>query len=184
MEQVQGGTIPQPVNALGLAGFICSLVGIPSVGLLSVVGLILSLVALRQEPRGFAIAGVILGALGLCGWVVALFVFGAAILAALGLVAALAITEPERTELSVESIALHAAIESHRGRTGSLPESLDSLNLAEALRRDPWGNLYRYEVVPGERGFRIMTGGHDGLPDTEDDLDIAHFEHLEGGGGR
>ena len=44
-------------NGLGLAGFIVSLVGICSGGVLSPIGLVLSIVGLFREPRGFAIAG-------------------------------------------------------------------------------------------------------------------------------
>src|SRR5688572_25362426 len=61
------GFVPQqasPQNGLGIAGFITSLVGWISCGVLSPIGLILSLIALGKQPRGFAIAGAIIGALG------------------------------------------------------------------------------------------------------------------------
>ncbi|WP_188667685.1 DUF4190 domain-containing protein [Tersicoccus solisilvae] len=55
---------PAPGRGLGIAGFILSLLG-P----LTVLGLILSIVALIQSrragrPNGFAIAGIVIGALG------------------------------------------------------------------------------------------------------------------------
>ena len=54
-----------PSNGLGIAGFIVSLVGIVgSCGLLCPVGLLMSIIAMRREPRGFAIAGLIIGLLG------------------------------------------------------------------------------------------------------------------------
>jgi hypothetical protein len=51
-------------NGLGLASFIVSLVGLISAGILSPVGAIMGLIAMRREPKGFAIAGFVLGLLG------------------------------------------------------------------------------------------------------------------------
>ncbi|MFT7619296.1 MAG: hypothetical protein ACI97A_002946 [Planctomycetota bacterium] len=48
-------------NGLGFAGFILSCLGIFSCGLASVPGFLLSLYAVFKEPRGYAIAGIILG---------------------------------------------------------------------------------------------------------------------------
>src|SRR3954447_25698103 len=50
-----------PTNGLGLAGSITSLVGIVTCGVLSPVGLLLSLIGLLKSPRGFAVAGTVLG---------------------------------------------------------------------------------------------------------------------------
>lgn len=73
-------------NGLGLAGFIVSLVGLVSRGLISPVGLVMSIVALKREPKGFAIAGLVLGILSSV-WIVIGLAFGlfAAIPAALGI---------------------------------------------------------------------------------------------------
>ena len=63
-------------NSLAIAGFVCSLLGLAccGCGILSVVGLVLSLIALNranqspdQAGRGLAIAGIVLAALGLLG---------------------------------------------------------------------------------------------------------------------
>jgi hypothetical protein len=58
--------LPAPAsNDLGLAGFIVSLLGLVlSGGLLCPVGLVLSAMALRREPRGFAVAGFVIGLVG------------------------------------------------------------------------------------------------------------------------
>src|SRR6185503_10603697 len=53
-----------PSNNLGLAGFVTSLLGLLSCGVLSPIGLLLSLIGLTKRPRGFAIAGTILGLIG------------------------------------------------------------------------------------------------------------------------
>src|SRR5690606_10490150 len=63
---------PADSNGMGVAGFLISLVGMCSGGVLSPIGLILSLIAVGREPRGFAIAGIVLGALGSCGFIVTL----------------------------------------------------------------------------------------------------------------
>ncbi len=55
---------PRRSNGLGVAGFVVSLVGVFTLGLLCPVGLLLSLMALLRSPRGFAFAGVVIGLLG------------------------------------------------------------------------------------------------------------------------
>lgn len=51
-------------NGLGTAGFVCSLLGLLTCGFLSPLGFLFSLFALLKAPRGMAIAGFILGAVG------------------------------------------------------------------------------------------------------------------------
>ena len=51
-------------NGLGLASFIVSIIGLVSAGILSPVGAVMGLIAIRREPRGFAIAGLVIGLLG------------------------------------------------------------------------------------------------------------------------
>lgn len=53
-------------NGWGMAGLILGILQIFTLGLLAPIGLIVSLLGLRKEPRGAAIAGVVLnGALGI-----------------------------------------------------------------------------------------------------------------------
>jgi len=71
---------------LGLASFIVSLVGLASGGVLSIVGLILGAVAMRRTPRGFAVAGFIIGLVGtLFGCVFAALLIGAIGVAGMGI---------------------------------------------------------------------------------------------------
>jgi hypothetical protein len=51
-------------NGLGIASFIVSVVGLFSAGILSPIAAIMAAFALRREPKGFAIAGLIIGLLG------------------------------------------------------------------------------------------------------------------------
>lgn len=172
------GVPAQQTNSLAIAGFVCSLAGLVSGGhLLSPIGLILSLVALKREGgRSWAIAGIIIGVLGICGWLIAFLVVGTAMLAALGIGAAAAVafamSEPEKIELTADVGVMTAAIEAHRDVTGALPADLDALDLGAPFLTDPWGNPYRYILVPDRAGYKIMTNGPDGEPDTVDDANV------------
>lgn len=73
---------PPAENGVGLAGFIVSLVGFLTCGCISPLGLFLSLIGACFAPRGFAIAGIVLGLIG-SAW---LWIGGAAII--LGLIGA------------------------------------------------------------------------------------------------
>src|ERR1043165_9168202 len=76
------GSAPYPIvpqrrtNGLGIAGFVVSLVGIFTLGLLCPIGLLLSFIALFRAPRGFAIAGLIIGLLGSLELTIIVAVFG------------------------------------------------------------------------------------------------------------
>ncbi|MFB3137841.1 MAG: type II secretion system protein GspG [Phycisphaerales bacterium] len=176
--EIENAGVPaQQTNGMAIAGFVCSLVGLVSGGhLLSPIGLILSLVALKREGgRGWAIAGIIIGGLGICGWLIAFVVFGTAMLVALGVGAAavaFAMSEPEKIELTADVGVMTAAIEAHRDVTGALPADLDALDLGAPFLTDPWGNPYRYILLPDRAGYEIMTNGPDGAPDTADDANV------------
>lgn len=67
--QYQPQPASQPVNGLAIAGFVVSF-------FFSVVGLILSIIGLKKSQtmndsgKGFAIAGIVLGAIGTVGWLI------------------------------------------------------------------------------------------------------------------
>jgi len=92
-------------NGLGVAGFVLSLLGLFTCGLTSLLGVILSAIGMRREPKGLAIAGLVLGLITVLGWVVAIVVGVAApLLAMAGLAseAAIAIDEiPKPTDLDM-----------------------------------------------------------------------------------
>ncbi|MHC5022347.1 MAG: type II secretion system protein GspG [Planctomycetota bacterium] len=170
-------------NGLGIAGFVCSLVGLLFTGgLLSPIGLILSLVALGRQPRGFAVAGLVLGLLGMCGWGLAWLVAGAAILAALGMavaaVALAAIAEPQKAEVTADMVIMAATIEAERDRTGTVPLDLDGIGLEGNMLIDPWGNPYRLVVDADGRDFDILSDGQDGQANTPDDISFHNLDAL------
>ncbi|MCB1280968.1 MAG: hypothetical protein KDB18_05550 [Salinibacterium sp.] len=55
---------PPPSNGVGTTGFALSLAGFPTLGLLSPLAVLVSIIGLFRAPRGRASAGVLLGAVG------------------------------------------------------------------------------------------------------------------------
>ena len=173
-------------NTLGVVGFVCALLGLLSGGhLLSPIGLILSLVALGNRPRGFAIWGVILGFLGTCGW---MLVVGLLILAAAGMAVAGAgvffFSQADRIELTTDMAKIAMKAEDYkRENRGIPPADLAVLGLQSATLMDPWGHNYHYELVEGDPGFDIISDGPDGKAGTEDDVRLNNLEkYWEGAG--
>ncbi len=60
----EAGESARPLNGYGLAGLIIAVMGIFCAGLVSPIGLVMSLVGLRFRPRGLAIIATIIAALG------------------------------------------------------------------------------------------------------------------------
>lgn len=163
--------IREPSNSLGLAGFICSLVGIFSCGLLSPIGAVLSFFGLFRPPRALAIAGFIIGLAGSVWVIIAVFVIGVgAVLAALGW---------NQFETTVQMAKIGGAVEQYRSTNGVLPPSLDALPQTSELKlTDPWGRPYRYHPDPATNGFTLSSDGPDGTPGTADDP-VAYNAYAE-----
>lgn len=164
-------------NTLGVAGFICSLVGLFTGGhVLSPVGLVLSLIALGRQPRGFAIAGLILGLVGTCGWLVVFIAIGGLVLAFIALalgIGLFALNDPEKAEITLEMGSIAAAVEKERDDTGYLPAAITSLGLDQGALEDPWGNPYIYTFLADEPGYDIVSHGKDGTAGTSDDIKLS-----------
>jgi type II secretory pathway pseudopilin PulG len=158
-----------PQNGLGIAGFVTSLVGMLTCGVLSPVGLILSLIALVKPPRGFAIAGTIIGIVGSIWVVLAGF---AMVAAALGIRTAAKAVEDYVTAYQSARQA-YVQIDQQRTRSGQAPTSADADAVA-AKFTDPWGTAYRGEVSDGF--IVIRSAGRDKKFDTNDDLRFTEQE--------
>jgi len=167
-------TPTEQANNLAIAGFICSVLGIlGTCGLLSPIGLILSLVALGREPRGFAIAGAVIGALGTC-LVVPVLIFAVAlpmvflsVLAALGISGVLG---PGFTA-KIEMAELAGKIKDYQRDHTMLPITLDDLGIADTdLLSDRWGHPYGYELSADGLSYRLFSLGPDGVAGTPDDI--------------
>lgn len=163
---------PAPVNGVGLAGFILSLIGLLSCGLLSPIGFILSLVGIFKEPKGFAIAGLVLGLLG-SFWVIGVALAvgltliaaaGAAMLAGGGLAGVF--------ESAAEAFEIRAAIEQYsRDNAGKQPLTLaDLTGLDPQTLVDRWGRPYVYTPGADGRSYTLQSYGKDGQPGTPDDV--------------
>jgi hypothetical protein len=174
--------VPRATNGLGIAGFIISLAGLMTGGILSPIGLILSLVALGRRPRGFAIAGVVLGAVGSCGVIVAIvaiLVLGLATVAA-GFGLAL-MSNPEKAEISLEMVHIAKAVAEYKQQNHYVPASLNLLHLPENIQKDPWGNEYHYEVLSEGKSFDIISAGADKKFDTGDDVRFSRLDKFFSG---
>ena len=157
-------------NSMGLAGFIVSIVSlIGCAGILSPLSLIFSLIGLGREPKGFAIAGLVLSIIGLL-WFGAMFFFGVLgvilMAAGLGVLAAGAVMVSSVGENAFGIIErVHEIHES----TGDVPPSLADLNLGADELTDTWGNRFVYIPSADGDAFVLFSAGPDGDYGTDDD---------------
>ncbi len=148
-------------NILGLVGFIVSLFGLLcTCGLLCPIGLLVSLIAAFKPPRGFAIAGLVIGFLGTVG------------------IIAVALSPLPREGMRLMNTVMilqagHEAIVAHQGaNSGQLPDSDNWKTVLEqsgVATVDGWDRELRY--TPNDDGtFDLRSACFDGKFDTEDDL--------------
>lgn len=158
-------------NGLGIAGFIVSLLGIiGTCGLLSPVGLVMSIIAMKREPKGFAIAGLVLGIIGSLSVLIGVILIGlfgvAAVLAAIGISAA-----APPIHATAEMVRLTHTVAQYRTDHGSLPAAVSQLpGLSHDQITDPWGNAYLIVPDTSPDGFSIVSVGPDGQPSTGDEI--------------
>lgn len=159
MEQYEGGYEyrEQPEkNVLGIVGFALSFCTGP-------IGLILSLIALKDRPRGFAIAGVIISIIStvvlvLVGWGIA---WGARI----GM---------SMVGIAQDYAAISRAVGSYQStNNGQLPSDLSVLGLSAETTTDPWGTAYRFEASGDDGSWTLITAGMDKTFDTRDDARLG-----------
>ena len=158
--------VARPSNGLGVAGFIVSLLGFITCGILWPVGLFLSFIGMFRRPRGFAFAGFVISLVGTVLLAVVVGFFGVVIFSLAGLVrygvgpAFTTITAIIEAEKDINSFrSTHA---------GALPDDVEGEALA-APRLDGWGKPLRYRRV-GPGGYQLQSSGPDGLPLTADDV--------------
>ncbi len=155
-------------NGWGVAGFVVSLVGFLGSclggAILCPLGLIFSIIGVRREPRGLAIAGIVLGALGSVWAVVAMLIFGTLTAGCLGL----AMSQVPNI------IAINEAsqgVQKYYKEKGQLPASLDEV--AAAVPGTPTkgkdGTAIVY-TVDDAHSFTLRLPGPDGAMNTKDDI--------------
>ncbi|MGP1309769.1 MAG: hypothetical protein ACTS27_06195 [Phycisphaerales bacterium] len=168
---------PREGNTIGLIGFVLSLVGLigccfQPAALLSLAGLILSIIGLSKRPKGLAVTGTILGIIGLAGFLIVFLLIGVAVIAFVPLMIAVAALAGPEIETAVEQAILHQQVAAYVQETGSLPTDLSQVpQIDEGLMTDPWDTPYKLEVIdPGAEEYLIRSAGPDKVFDTEDDI--------------
>lgn len=160
---------PPARNRLGTIGFILSILGFFTCGITGMAGAIISAAALRQKPRTFAVAGVIIGLLQLC--ILTPLTLGL-LLPALARAREVARDTTARLNALQYQLAIDAMLE--QGTTPSDPESVrmraGASPDATLPASDPWGNAWRIAVDPETGRARIESAGRDGTFGTDDDV--------------
>lgn len=143
---------PQGSNVLGIVGFVLAFCVSP-------LGLILSLVALAKPPRGFAVAGTVIGLIGTCVWALVgygLFAGGGVFIKGFGL----------GTDYSVVQSQIAAYSGSHNGE---IPADLATAGVPEGARKDPWDRDYKFERSEDGKSWTLTSASFDGQFGTADD---------------
>jgi hypothetical protein len=185
-QQPQFVVLPvQQSNGLGVAGFFIALIGlfIPT-GIVALLGLLISLVALGRAPRGFAAMGVFIGLLGTAIWAavtIAVVLGGLAI----GIAALVAVSlgfymiNPELIEFTRDMGDVCLAVIEYEDEEGALPTDLAVLGLSVPTLTDPWGRPYHFELVEdAEFGYEMTSSGGDGEFGTADDLVMSRIDRV------
>ena len=173
-------------NGLGVVGFLIALVGlvIPT-GVVALLGLLISLVALGRAPRAFAGLGVIIGLFGTAIWLalMILAVFGVLAAGAVAVVfaaGAFILTQPEIIEVTSDMLNTTIVVAEYEKENDELPEDVSALGLGVSTQTDPWGNAYQYMLVDVEPGFDIVSSGGDGEFGTDDDMALSRLDEVWG----
>ncbi|MEW4566098.1 SHD1 domain-containing protein [Bremerella sp. JC770] len=150
-------------NGLGLAGFVLSLLGLVSCGLFGPLGFLVSLFGLAYRPRGFAVAGLVLG--GLTTGIFALF--GFAFLSMLfAMITGIQLVATEASNAK-QMVTANIEIRDHFTEHDSLPSTEEGNDLINAEREED-APFSGYERVDEFR-YKITVAGLDGELGTEDD---------------
>lgn len=152
---------PAPRNSLGTAGFLISLFSPLTLGLIAPLGFLLSLLALRKAPRGWAMAGVLLG-----GTI-------SAIVGSIGYAGYAGCVESHRRHANHKAAsAVHQGeevIEEYRAAFGIMPDGIEgNKKIITRDITDPWGEYVSYERE--KDGYRIRSAGPDKEFNTGDDV--------------
>lgn len=167
-------------NGMGLAGFILAIVGLFTGGCLSPVALVFSFIGVFKEPRGFAIAGLVISLVAIGGWLIAMVVLGAGLFAMMvGLMGMENLAGGIQMGQDFRQIA--PSVERYVQQNDRFPSSLESLGVADVeLLRDRWGNAYHYVVSEDGRTATFGTLGEDGQLGTDDDLLLTVTRNPDG----
>ncbi|MGY8767367.1 MAG: hypothetical protein ACKVH8_02890 [Pirellulales bacterium] len=154
-------------NSLGLVGFFVSLFGlIFTCGLLSPLGLLLSIWAAMYSPKGTAVAGIVIGSIGTL-----LLAFCVGTFAMAANKAHYYSHEVPMQQATYDQ--LHEAIvtiKQHEVEQGQLPDGIAGNRLVLEMH-DAWDQSVRFELEDNGN-YAVRSGGPDQTFDTEDDLRV------------
>lgn len=166
-------------NGLGVASFVFSILGfvlLPLVG--SFVGLVLGLLAMRREPKGLAVAGTAISAIGLLVSCAGIMFFAVMVGFFTRTMQGFSVQSSTAVTLRSQQWAAAAAAD-HFASTGEWPADLESVNDGMGVA-DAWGSPMVLRVnseVSRDGGgsdapplATIESAGPDGMFNTEDDL--------------
>lgn len=143
-------------NTLGVVGFALAFCVSP-------LGLLLSVIALRKQPRGFAIAGSVIGLVGTAVW---------AILAITAVVSAPFLAKIP--ELSQDYVAIDRAVEDHKSKNNAaLPADLAAAGVTGDTATDPFGQPYMLKPSADGASWSLALSGPDNTFGTSDDQSLA-----------
>ena len=158
-------------NRCGVIGLVLSIVGVCMCGfwLLTIPGLILSIIGLRKQPRTAATVGTIFGGIGIIE-----FIILGPLMLAIFLPALSKARDSAKEQITMDRIhAVQTASETFNADNGKYPTSMDQLENAKLLSpketKDSWDNGLNF-VGGGETEPVITSSGRDGEFGTEDDL--------------
>ena len=162
-QKKQGG------QAAGITGFILSLLGPCTCGITSLIGLIVSIFGLLKPPRGFAIAGTIIGGLGVVG-AVGFFMLVSFGFSQMGYAFGDLVKLGELQTQTVPKAT--TSIEQHYQQNNALPGDAQGQALIAGIN-DPWGTHLRYQRINSTR-YMLISAGPDGQLNTNDDAFVRN----------
>ncbi|MEM9414249.1 MAG: hypothetical protein AAGA29_02070 [Planctomycetota bacterium] len=142
-----------PTNGLGLAGFIVSIVGmVVCLGALCPIGALMSLPAAFKPPRGFAVAGLIIGVLGTLLW---------------GLLWVLFVIYSSTLSASSNLWNAEMEIDGYYYSNNALPDDATGNQLV-GIYDDQWGTPLSYRRIDAQN-YELISAGPDQQLGTADD---------------
>lgn len=166
-------TSDEDSGRIGAIGLVCSILGVITCGLwlLSIPGLVLSIIAMRRRGSVKAKAGVVLGAIGVCEFVLAVPLIMGLLLPSLATARHAVLMEKNANQMSQIHKAMMEFSDSDSNgflpAPGRINKSKDP-HLPHHV--DPWGSPYRVDPSPvGKASPVVKSDGPDRVPDTEDD---------------
>ncbi len=164
------GPAPQE-NALGLLGFVLSLVGL-FMCVAAPIGLILSLAGLRREPKALAIAGTVIGGITTAFYGVVAAIYGAMILTMIAACIGIGVVAHPFAQTTLSLNEARQQIESCKSADGVYPDQATGDGVI-AGKSDAWQTPLRYELQG--KDFLIRSAGPDKQFNTADDMTVDDF---------